>query len=275
MRCKLDLKTQILANKFKDCSYFKNLHEYIVEKIENDGLKYEDLKYLYNNLYKNCSDFIKQNIYPVCEFILQGYSYKECEEIADTLEDASSAVFFYDKKDTGKLYNKYFSELRFSYLAYNSYIIQGDPKDIAFEKMLYENIITRPFQKDIEGYIVEGRYLYYSEIDRYLKDIEGRKKELSEEFKNLIENNTKVENKIKIPKYLYSNIIVANNIVEGIDAQNLPYKGSAVNRPLEKYPYNSEEMKIIDSYSRLEKTSHVLENFIENNYSKEFEDLEL
>lgn len=271
----MDLKTKLLAEKFRNIYYFKDLHEYIIEKIEQNSLSYDNLKYLYNNLYKNNSEFIKQNIYPVCEFLLQGFSYEECEKIANTLEDASNGAFFYDKKDTGKLYNKFFYELRFSYLTYNNFVIQGDSRETAFEKMKYENEITEAFQKELECRIINDYYLYHSETESYLKDIEKQREKLENEFKELIDNDPEIESKFKndISKDFYSNITVAGNIVNGIDRQ---YNSSNINRIIEKYPFNEQELKLIDSYSRLNQSMEILENYIEHTYTEDiFDDMEM
>lgn len=265
----MDLKTKLLAEKFRNISYFKDLHEYIIEKIEQNSLSYDNLRYLYNNLYKNNSEFIKQNIYPVCEFLLQGFTYEECEKIANTLEDASDGAFFYDKKDTGKLYNKYFYELRFSYLTYNNFVIQGDSREIAFEKMKnIKDYNLEELKKELECRIINDYYLYHSETESYLKDIEKQREKLETEFKLLIDNDPEIENKFKndISKDFYSNITVAGNIVNGIDKQ---YNSSNINRKIEKYPFNEQELKLIDSYSRLNQSMEILENYIEHTYTED------
>ena len=77
----LDIKTKVLVNKFKNISYFTDLEDYISDRVNENKLDYDKLKYLYDNLYKGRSEFIKQNIYPVGEFLSSGYSFEECEKI--------------------------------------------------------------------------------------------------------------------------------------------------------------------------------------------------
>ena len=70
----MDIKTKILVSKFKNNSYFVDLEDYISERVNEEKIDYKKLKYLYDNLYKGHSEFIKQNIYPVGEFLSAGYS---------------------------------------------------------------------------------------------------------------------------------------------------------------------------------------------------------
>ena len=130
----MDIKTKVLVSKFKNISYFTDLEDYISDRVNENKLNYDKLKYLYDNLYKGRSEFIKQNIYPVGEFLSNGYSFEECEKITDLLDDATGkTIFFYDKKEQGHKFNKLFVDLKFSFDKYNEFIKCGNSKDIAFE----------------------------------------------------------------------------------------------------------------------------------------------
>lgn len=94
------------------------------------------MKYLYNNLYKKHSFFVKQNIYPVCEFLKKGYSIKECERIVNILPDANGkTVFCYDNKEINYKYNKLFNDLIFAFNRYEEYL-----KDDKTMKQALKNI---------------------------------------------------------------------------------------------------------------------------------------
>lgn len=91
----MDIKTKVLVSKFKNVSYFTDLEDYISDRVNENKLNYDKLKYLYDNLYKGRSEFIKQNIYPVGEFLSNGYSFEECEKITDLLDDATGKTIFF------------------------------------------------------------------------------------------------------------------------------------------------------------------------------------
>ena len=108
----MDVKTKLLLNLMHDNNYFKDLNSYLREMVEEDKLSYNNLKYLYNKLYRNKSLFIKQNIFPVSQFLIKGYSTEEAEKLANLLPDAKGlTVFCYDEKEKGNLFNKLFIAL--------------------------------------------------------------------------------------------------------------------------------------------------------------------
>ena len=96
----MDIKTKMVLGLFNNNSYFKNLKEYLTEKMENKELSFQNLKYLYAKMYIGKSEFIKQNIYPVSEFLIKGYSAQEAEKIAELLPDAHKlTIFCYAEKE--------------------------------------------------------------------------------------------------------------------------------------------------------------------------------
>ena len=118
----MDLKTKLLLSKMKDNDYFRNLNSYLTEMVKEEKLTYDNLKYLYNKLYKNKSLFIKQNIFPVGQFLIKGYSIQEAEKVAKLLPDANGlTIFCYDRKEKGDVYNKLFRDLEFVYMKYDYY----------------------------------------------------------------------------------------------------------------------------------------------------------
>lgn len=268
----MDIKTKILASKFKNNSYFKDLEDYISERVNEGKLDYEKLKYLYDNLYKGRSEFIKQNIYPVGEFLSSGYSFEECEKITDLLEDATGkTIFCYEKEEQGYRFNKLFSDLKFCFDNYNEFIKSGNSKEIAFEKTKFELDITPLRLREIIVNLESGKYIYQSEMEHNLKYLNSEIEKLRNEFR---ENTSQDEQLAKYfendnPKNRYQSIMVAGAILGGIDVRNLQRENNNLDGEKEEYPYNKEQIKMIDLYKRFENTIEKAENYIEINYEQE------
>lgn len=130
----MDIRSKLLAHRFKDNNYFTNLNEYINDLVDENKISYKNLKYLYSKMYLFKSLFIKQNIYQVGEFLSKGYTPKEAEQIASLLRDASKlSVFCYSKKEQGHVYNKLFKELEYYYNLYDKEVKRTGNKEIAFK----------------------------------------------------------------------------------------------------------------------------------------------
>lgn len=130
----MDIRSKLLATRFKDNNYFTNLNEYINYLVDENKISYKNLKYLYNKMYLFKSLFIKQNIYPVGEFLSKGYTPKEAENIARLLQDANGlTVFCYEQKEKGQVYNKLFKDLEYYYDLYDKQVKRIGDKQVAFK----------------------------------------------------------------------------------------------------------------------------------------------
>lgn len=268
----MDIKTKVLVSKFRNISYFKDLEDYISDRVNENKLDYDKLKYLYNNLYKGRSEFIKQNIYPVGEFLSNGYSFKECEKITDLLEDATGkTVFFYDKKEQGYRFNKLFVDLKFSFDTYNEFIKCGNSKEIAFKKLKFELENTPLKLREVIVDLGSDKYIYRSEIESYYKYLNDEMEKLRNDFR---EDTSKDEKLLKYfendnPKNRFQSIRVAGTILGGIDLRNLQRENNNLTGAKEKYPYNEKQLKMIDLFNRLENTMEKVEQYVELNYDQE------
>lgn len=136
----MDIRSKLISVLFRDSCYFTNLSEYIKTRVNEEKLSYKDLKYLYKNLHFAHSLFVRQNIYPVGEFLSKGFTTNEAEKIAKLLPDAKKySEFCYSDKEIGYKYNKLFRDLRYSYTKYEMFYNRYNSKDKAFEKL--ENVI--------------------------------------------------------------------------------------------------------------------------------------
>ena len=269
----MDIKTKMVLGLFNNNSYFKNLKEYLTEKMENKELSFQNLKYLYAKMYIGKSEFIKQNIYPVSEFLIKGYSAQEAEKIAELLPDAHKlTIFCYAEKEKGHTYNKLFSDLQFAYNIYDKYRNIESTKERAFDIVAKEIQNTDKRQREGEAKIYESKF-DLDDTREFYDDILDKIDKLSEEFKNITLKDDKLKEYFKntSSEETYSSIMVASSILGGIDLRNLQRENGKIDGEKEIYPYTNEQIKMIDRYSRLQETVDIIEQYAEQNFSEEDE----
>lgn len=269
----MDIKSKIVLGLFNDNSYFTNLKEYVTEMVENEKLSFQNLKYLYSKMYIGKSEFIKQNIFPVSEFLIKGYSTKEAEKIAELLPDAYKLSIFCDnKKEIGHIYNKLFTDLKFAYNIYDKYRNIESTKERAFDIVAKEIQNTDKRQREGEAQIYESKF-DLDDTREFYDDILDKINKLSEEFKNITLKDDKLKEYFKntSSEETYSSIMVASSILGGIDLRNLQRENGKIDGEKEIYPYTNEQIKMIDKYSRLQETVDIIEQYAEQNFSEEDE----
>lgn len=269
----MDIKSKIVLGLFNDNSYFTNLKEYVTEMVENEKLSFQNLKYLYSKMYIGKSEFIKQNIFPVSEFLIKGYSTKEAEKIAELLPDAYKLSIFCDnKKEIGHIYNKLFTDLKFAYNIYDKYRNIESTKERAFDIVAKEIQNTDKRQREGEAQIYESKF-DLDDTREFYDDILDKINKLSEEFKNITLKDDKLKEYFKntSSEETYSSIMVASSILGGIDLRNLQRENDKIDGEKEIYPYTNEQIKMIDRYSRLQETVDIIEQYAEQNFSEEDE----
>ena len=269
----MDIKSKIVLGLFNDNSYFTNLKKYVTEMVENEKLSFQNLKYLYSKMYIGKSEFIKQNIFPVSEFLIKGYSTKEAEKIAELLPDAYKLSIFCDnKKEIGHTYNKLFTDLQFAYNIYDKYRNIESTKERAFDIVAKEIQNTDKRQREGEAQIYESKF-DLDDTREFYDDILDKIDKLSEEFKNITLKDDKLKEYFKntSSEETYSSIMVASSILGGIDLRNLQRENGKIDGEKEIYPYTNEQIKMIDRYSRLQETVDIIEQYAEQNFSEEDE----
>ena len=269
----MDIKSKIVLGLFNDNSYFTNLKKYVTEMVENEKLSFQNLKYLYSKMYIGKSEFIKQNIFPVSEFLIKGYSTKEAEKIAELLPDAYKLSIFCDnKKEIGHIYNKLFTDLKFAYNIYDKYRNIESTKERAFDIVAKEIQNTDKRQREGEAQIYESKF-DLDDTREFYDDILDKINKLSEEFKNITLKDDKLKEYFKntSSEETYSSIMVASSILGGIDLRNLQRENGKIDGEKEIYPYTNEQIKMIDKYSRLQETVDIIEQYAEQNFSEEDE----
>lgn len=71
------------------------------------------------------------------------------------------------------------------------------------------------------------------------------------------------------PKDRYQSIVVVGAILGGIDVRNLQRENNKLDGEKEGYPYNKEQIKMINVYKKLENTIQKAEQYVELNYEQE------
>lgn len=273
----MGLKTKILSKRFKNNSYFKDLEYYISCRVNENKLDYNKLKYLYCNLYKGYSGFIKQNIYPVGEFLSEGYSFNECEKIVELLEDATGkTIFCYEKREQGYRFNKLFTDLKFGFDKYSEFIKCGNDKNIAFEKLKKELKLVPIEHREIIVALNSDKYIHSSEIESYYKYVNNEINSIRKEFSEVTKNDKRLQEYFKKHNYKdrFSEILVAGTILGGIDLRNLQRENNNLDGEFEKYPYTQEQIDLVNRYNRLQNTLEKINNYVEKESIEKQEELE-
>lgn len=262
----MDIKTKLLLNLMRDNNNFTDLNSYLREIVEQNKLTYDNLKYLYGKMYINKSLFIKQNIFPVSQFLIKGYSTDEAEKLAQLLPDAHGlTIFCYDEKEKGELFNKLFMDLEFVYLQYDEYKNVEDTKDIAYEIVKEDIEITNIKQREVEVQMKKQELDTRQKMEDAYDTIDKQMKKLREEFRE----NTIIDKKLlehfkgDDPKDRFSSIMIAGSILGGIQLRNIWRENGNLDGEKEVFPYNEKQIEMIHKYNRLQKTLDKLEYYAE------------
>lgn len=262
----MDIKTKLLLNLMHNNDYFTNLNDYLTDMVNKDKLSYKNLEYLYNKLYLNKSQYLKQNIFPVCQFLIKGYSIEEAEKLAKLLPDANKlTVFCYEEKERGYLYNKLFMDLRFVYLQYDEYIKNGCDKERAFEIVKEDIENTTIKQRQVEVNVKEQEITSRKELGRICDEIYEQMQKLRIDFEKNTINDKKLVEIFKEDniKGRFSSIMVAGTILGGIELRNIWRDNGKLEGEKEIFPYNEEQIRMIDKYDRLQETLDKIEHYAE------------
>lgn len=205
----MDIRSKALLTLFRNNNYFIDLHEYLKERVKENKLDYKSLLYIYNKLYLGRTLYVKQNIYPVAEFLSKGYSIDELALISNLLPDACKYTIFSEEKDKGYVYNKIFSDLEWSFENYNEYIKEDNiSKEEAFVLTKKEIELTNVKQREVEilmknhpdELFTNTKYLWKgNDLVDYYMELVNDKKKIEQEFtkrykENINEYNTEKTN---------------------------------------------------------------------------------
>ena len=102
-------------------------------------------------------------------------------------------------------------------------------------------------------------------VNEYLKN-EREMQSLRKEFKENTLSDKKLQEHFKDdkPTKRFSDIMVAGTILGGIDLRNFQRDLGNLNGEEEQFPYNEEQIKMIDRYIELEHRQEELENIVED-----------
>ena len=92
--------------------YCTDMRDYLTDEVKKGTLNHKQIKYLYKNLYRRKTPYIRQNIFPVSQAMINGVSTYDIEKIASKLLDANQFTIFSVGGKNDK-YNKLFKDLEF------------------------------------------------------------------------------------------------------------------------------------------------------------------
>lgn len=241
----MDVRTKLLLNRFRNNEYSLDMYEYLKENVNNKLLSYDNLKFLYDYLYKDKSSYIRQNIYPVSEFLMVGYSTNEALRVASLLPDASNYTIYSDKRYSGDIFNKLFQDLRFAYQQYNVYIKANKTQDTAL------SIIVDEFE-----YMDKNQREYHLRMDKNeIKDVN----ELAEYYKG-------IEKEMRHLRADVEKMQKAAGIRVGIHNRKLEKDNSITNNETLQEVCSKEILDKMDRYTSLGATLTRIEDYTYTHY---------
>lgn len=281
----MDIKSKALLVLFKNNNYFLDLHEYLEERVKENKLDYKSLLYIYNKLYLGRTLYVKQNIYPVVEFLSKGYSIDELALIGNLLPDACKYTIFSAEKDKGYIYNKLFSDLEWSFENYNEYIKEDNiSKEEAFVLIKKEIELTNVKQREVEilmknhpdKLFTNTKYFWKGNdlVDYYMELINDKKKieqEFTKSYKgNINEYNTDVEDEKNKLVHRYKRINLT------IDKMNNFMKKESFFKSIDNFTEEQYYEKLKDFYTiQLEKCKDIDDERIDEIIDEAFENEDL
>ena len=134
--------------------------------------------------------------------------------------------------------------------------------DAEIEKMLENKMQNNTLNKD--------------EMKKIYEEIEKMMQDLKEDFEMITENDSNLIEHFKdtSSKDTFSSIMVAGTILGGIELRNLQRENGKLDGEKEVFPYNKEQIKLIDRYNKLQETIDKMEQYAEQNLNCD-EDMEM
>ena len=221
--------------------------------------------------------------------ILSGKKKKDLERISEIIDPENNEGLIYECKEEIEM-NEQDEKIYTENIKYEQELIK--------EKQSLEEKVNKPFKnftidEDCMEKFENGEYCYLKSLRLLVDEKEEREKSLKiykENLKIAEENKFKLQreyrmklnslkqgfkeitlNDKELAKYFsndvsankYQDIITATAIVGGIDLRNLQRENKNLTGEKEEYPYNDEQLKMIDQYNKIEKICEANENELE------------
>ena len=145
-------------------------------------------------------------------------------------------------------------------------------KKRAFEIVAEEIENTDKRQREGEAQI-DDYDLDVKDAKELYNDITEKMSKLRENFEKVTLSDSKLVEHFKATNLndRFSSIIVAGAILGGIEIRNFQRQNNNLDGEKEVFPYNAEQIKMIDKYNRLQETIDKIEEYAEQNFSEEDE----
>ena len=138
-------------------------------------------------------------------------------------------------------------------------------------KTKFELDVTPVRLREIITELSSGKYIYHSEMEDNFKYLNSEMDKLRNEFRENTSQDKQLTKHFENdnPKDRYQSIVVAGAILGGIDVRNLQRENNKLDGEKEEYPYNKEQIKMINAYKNFESTIQKAEQYVELNYEQE------
>ena len=145
---------------------------------------------------------------------------------------------------------------------------RGEKLDI---KTKFELDVTPVRLREIITELSSGKHIYHSEMEDNFKYLNSEMDKLRNEFRENTSQDKQLAKHFENdnPKDRYQSIVVAGAILGEIDVRNLQRENNKLDGEKEEYPYNKEQLKMINAYKRFENTIQKAEQYLELNYEQE------
>ena len=130
--------------------------------------------------------------------------------------------------------------------------------------------------EEIKKKLKENSFNTLRDLEEYCNQIYDEMKKLRLNFKNNTLNDKKLSEYFKgdNPRDRFSSILVAGTILGGIELRNIWRENGKLEGEKEEFPYNEEQIEMIDRYNELQDILDQVECYAETNVFEDEEELE-
>lgn len=209
-------------------------------------------------------------------------NYALIEKMYDTPEKYIIASGF-DMESKSWNFGSYYTDFKEVLEDFTDKVLNGrgikSSKEIATDKLYELGITMQELTRELDSNAIPRNVVYpdnmsIDDIKKIDEEIRTEMDKLRKEFEEITLNDPSLVEHFKNTnsENSFSSITVAGTILGGIDLRNLQREHNNLDGEIEEYPYNKEQIKMIDTYYNLQKRLDKLEEYVETNMKIEDEE---